>query len=339
MTRSSLLGVLVFAVAQVATGVAIYGTATGLGLAAFFLLLWAFVLNSQRPFRTAIWYVTCCFVSVFVVGLFVPMVARLIENPHGQCRWNLRQIIIALHNYQDEYGRLPPVSIADETGKPMHSWRVFILPYVDYPFLFDEYRFDEPWDGPNNSKLAEDVPNAYRCYNHPRGQCAYMAVTDADGNWHSDLYTEGYEVPDGILNGVMVAESPRAVPWMQPVDITIDELVEAMSVPEGQESFGHPVDRFLNYSHQYNVARANMTVHTVHSGQDNAAVRRFLIGEATDEVWDSQKPHIKWGKVSTLTAFWILAVLPAIVLAKRLIRQHRLNRHARLLSAFHAGKG
>ena len=72
---------------------------------------------------------------------------------------NLKQIAMALQCYHQANGCFPPAYIADKTGKPMHSWRVLILPYLDRDDLYKAYNFTEPWDGPNNKKLATSRPD------------------------------------------------------------------------------------------------------------------------------------------------------------------------------------
>src|SRR5436190_7601184 len=62
-----------------------------------------------------------------------------------QCSNHLKQIGLALQNYHDEYKSLPPAYIADTEGKPMHSWRVLILPFMEQKPLYDKYDFNEPW--------------------------------------------------------------------------------------------------------------------------------------------------------------------------------------------------
>ncbi len=43
---------------------------------------------------------------------------------------NLKQIMLAIHNYHDAVGQLP-ADIVDKNGKPLLSWRVAILPYIE----------------------------------------------------------------------------------------------------------------------------------------------------------------------------------------------------------------
>lgn len=101
----------------------------------------------------------------------------------AQCMSQFRNVSFALQAYAtDNQGRLPPAYIADEHGQPMHSWRVLLLPYLDQQALYDQYRFDEPWNGPNNSKLAKFIPEVYQCpneYGHADGShpwTSYVAV-------------------------------------------------------------------------------------------------------------------------------------------------------------------
>lgn len=87
------------------------------------------------------------FVSLaLLLALLLPNVGR---NARGggrrvQCLNNLHTVAIALHNYQSEYGSLPPACVRDSEGRPMHSWRALLLPYLDRPDIAEVYRFDEP---------------------------------------------------------------------------------------------------------------------------------------------------------------------------------------------------
>src|SRR4051794_6845264 len=85
------------------------------------------------------------FAGVIIVGL---LAALLLPNYRGgaprhaarrmQCSNHLKQIGLALQNYHDDYGTLPPAYIADSTGKPIHSWRVLLLPYIEQKLLYDK---------------------------------------------------------------------------------------------------------------------------------------------------------------------------------------------------------
>ena len=79
------------------------------------------------------------------------------------CNNNLRQISLALYNYEKADGCPLSAYIAGKNGRPMHSWRVLILPYLGDDTLFKRYNLNEPWDGPNNKKLLDSMPGFFAC--------------------------------------------------------------------------------------------------------------------------------------------------------------------------------
>ncbi|HEX4612261.1 MAG TPA: sigma-70 family RNA polymerase sigma factor, partial [Urbifossiella sp.] len=74
---------------------------------------------------------------------------------------NLKQIVLAIHNYEGVYGHLP-TDIRDATGKAVLSWRVAILPFAEQQGLYARFRPDEPWDSEHNLKLLGQMPAVYR---------------------------------------------------------------------------------------------------------------------------------------------------------------------------------
>lgn len=153
---------------------------------------------------------------------------------------NMKMIGLALHNYHDTYGSLPPAYLPDENGKPMHSWRVLILPFLDAGYLYDQYDFEEPWDGPNNRLLLSQMPEVFEdptVENAPgEGATSYQAVSDENTMLSGPNYIRLHDVTDGISNTVMVVENTGAmVPWLSPEDTSIDDLLQ------GGEFQGGPV--------------------------------------------------------------------------------------------------
>ncbi|QDU78053.1 hypothetical protein Pan97_51330 [Bremerella volcania] len=75
-----------------------------------------------------------------VVALLVPAIGQArMAAQRMQSQNNLKVIGLALHNYHDTYGTLPPAYIPDEDGQPMHSWRVLILPFVEANHIYAQY--------------------------------------------------------------------------------------------------------------------------------------------------------------------------------------------------------
>jgi RNA polymerase sigma factor (sigma-70 family) len=80
---------------------------------------------------------------------------------------NLKQLAVALLNYEATYGRFPS-DITDKAGKLLLSWRVEILPYIEQDALYRQFKRDEPWDSPHNLKLLAKMPDVLRTAIDPK---------------------------------------------------------------------------------------------------------------------------------------------------------------------------
>ena len=76
-------------------------------------------------------------------------------------RQNMLRLAFALDQFDAEHGELPPPAVCDKNGKLLLSWRVAILPQLGEKALFDQFKLDEPWDSPHNSKLVERMPAVF----------------------------------------------------------------------------------------------------------------------------------------------------------------------------------
>jgi hypothetical protein len=139
---------------------------------------------------------------------------------------NLKQIMIALHNYADVHGHFPPPVLMGPDGKTTHSWRVAILPYIEGQALYQQYKFDEPWDSENNKRVLAQMPAALR---DPRAapdstETAYFGFVGAHAAFgeKNGKGTKFQDITDGTSNTIMLVEAKRAVPWTKPDDIAFD---------------------------------------------------------------------------------------------------------------------
>jgi hypothetical protein len=152
------------------------------------------------------------------------------------CKNNLHLIGLALHNYHDLYGCFPPAYIADERGRPMHSWRVLILPFIDQAPLYNLYRFDEPWDGPNNSKFASVRIPIYQCpadveeREEPTNWTSYVAVIGPHTCWPGTEPIKLRDVSDGADKTLLVVEVANSgIHWMEPRELHVTQMAPAIN--------------------------------------------------------------------------------------------------------------
>jgi len=97
-----------------------------------------------------------------LVSWYLSVRQRMLKEIYSGLRWQcLKRIHLGLMNYRAAKGTFPPAYLADPDGRPMHSWRVLILPYCEGQEFYDQYDFSEPWDSPHNLQLARsDCPLA-----------------------------------------------------------------------------------------------------------------------------------------------------------------------------------
>jgi len=142
---------------------------------------------------------------------------------------NLKQIGLALHNYADvNQGLLPVHAIAakgqplrNANDKPLLSWRVALLPYLEQENLYRQFKLDEPWDSPNNKRLIEQMPKIYA---PPKpGKPGYTHLQMVIGpNALSPVGTRmPVSFPDGTSNTVAVIEAAEPVIWTKPDDVML----------------------------------------------------------------------------------------------------------------------
>ncbi len=142
---------------------------------------------------------------------------------------NLKQIGLAFHNYHSAMNHFPAaVNMGGKNRNIPYSWRVAILPYIEQQALYNQYNFDEPWDGPNNRKLIDKMPVIY-AYPDPngspsgsKGNTSYFAFTGPSTAVGAGGDPQIQNFTDGTSNTILAVEAKREVPWTRPEDIPFD---------------------------------------------------------------------------------------------------------------------
>jgi prepilin-type processing-associated H-X9-DG protein len=183
-------------------------------------------------------------------GVVLPRLrAKQEEGQRQLCLSNLHVIGMALQSYRGDHGVFPPAYIADADGKPMHSWRVLILPYLQHQALYEQYDFDEPWNGPNNSKLASKLEfPIFACPSNGQDQQAhFLAVVGPDTDWPGDHALDIDQITDGLANTIAVVEiAAPGVPWADPRDLTFEEALRGINQIESPNGISSPHDGGVN---------------------------------------------------------------------------------------------
>ncbi|MDB2687486.1 DUF1559 domain-containing protein [Mariniblastus sp.] len=309
---------LIYATALIAAGLAL--SPSTIWFSMLVLLGWWVVFFCSRP-KTVLGFILL--VLIIVVAL-MPTVSGIIrESPyHTACSNNLRQISLAILYYESEYGRFPTdrvVTLADGT-KLRHSWQVEILPYLMEQRLYDQYDFNEPWNGPNNSKLESQMPSYLACPACDTGtKTPYRLVNGPGTAFEVGKNLGAADIEDGTFYTISLIED-HANPkhWMEPGDFTAEEAVQVMNqMTENASSHFH--DDF--FTHTYfgsSLAMLNGSTHWWPTQRDQPMQPgAFLINDGylfDLNVQGQPYRKIKYGMVFAVGSYLLLIFLPAFYL-------------------------
>jgi hypothetical protein len=137
---------------------------------------------------------------------------------------NMKQIALAIHNYHATHTEIP-TDIYDEDGKPLLSWRVRVLPFLEQQALYEQLKLDEPWDSEHNRRLTSESLPVYASPGAPAdGKTRYLAFTGEGTAMPGKEALSFKDITDGMSNTIAVVEAgpDRAVPWAKPADIDFD---------------------------------------------------------------------------------------------------------------------
>ena len=311
------LQTLLLSVMVVWTSMAAFGVG-GLVLAAIILAAVANIRCSESMWRAAavaflILLCGCC--------LLFPAI-QYSREPHRmlKCANDLRQIALAMSLYENDHGCFPPAYIADANGRPMHSWRVLILPYLGDDALYQAYDFSEPWDGPNNRKLAGQIPSMYQCwsaetFNGTSWVTNYMAVVGPATVWPGAKASKLSNIRDGAANTIIVVEvADSSIHWMEPRDLSFEEALCGINPPSGMGISSRHIsggDYFHHGTSVVNVALADGHVLRLPEGFPAEELETLLTIDPGDAVKTAYSAplRLKWGNCFALAALVVSVIL------------------------------
>ena len=169
--------------------------------------------------RLIVWLIGFAALGCAVLGLGVA-VTHIRQAAHRGCvSGNFCQLQLAIHNYHDTHGKLPG-PYRDAEGRPILSWRVAILPYMEEDPRFRKFRLDEPWDSPHNAALMNPMPILYRGCNRESttDHTHIRAITGPGTAFERDGLTFA-DIKDGLAGTMLMADAAEAVPWSKPEEL------------------------------------------------------------------------------------------------------------------------
>lgn len=140
---------------------------------------------------------------------------------------SFKQIMLAMHNYYDNYKVLPPRDeVRDADGNSGLSWRVHILPFLEENKLYEEFALEQPWDSPHNKPLIEKMPKVYESQwlGITPGHTTFLALVGEDTIFGGPKAIKFQNITDGTSNTATFVEvkPSLSVPWTAPQDYAFD---------------------------------------------------------------------------------------------------------------------
>jgi hypothetical protein len=255
----------------------------------------------------------------------------------GQCANNLRQLALAFHDYHGLHGHFPPPYIADAEGKPMHSWRVLILPHLGEDALFNAYNLKEPWNSPQNSRFAAQMPSVFHCPSDPQmptGMTNYFCITGAGRTKPGQTDLHPGDISDGIGNTIALTESSSArVSWLEPRDLTMEDIAA------GKNTAGAPCPCSLHgrsdhgvwrsSSHLLMAAMFDARVRSFPANLDAATLQALLTIDGGEQMNLDDIPPIGGSNTYYWVGVWVLLGAELALILFAIVRRVRIARRMR----------
>jgi hypothetical protein len=170
--------------------------------------------------------VTAAGVASLGAGMLIPAVQKVrMAAARASTQNNLKQIALACLNYEATYNHFPQ-DITDKDGKPLLSWRVAILPYIEQQNVYNQFKLDEPWDSANNKKWSQLAIKTYMSPNSdpptPPAMTQYKGFAGPGAMFEPGKKIAIAAITDGTSNTILVVESGDPIPWAKPGDIPFD---------------------------------------------------------------------------------------------------------------------
>jgi prepilin-type N-terminal cleavage/methylation domain-containing protein/prepilin-type processing-associated H-X9-DG protein len=179
-------------------------------------------MNQREAFTLIELLVVIAIIGV-LIGLLLPAIQKMREAANrSACLNNMKQMGLALHNFENTNGFLPPSRVENPgvipglDGTPKSSWVPFILPYIEQGAVASQYNLNLPWYHADNRTASTTSLKIFICPSMASMSPRYDKYTGVTG------YPSGTKY--GATSDYGALSPPRAFLWNLHVNGLIDTI-------------------------------------------------------------------------------------------------------------------
>jgi prepilin-type N-terminal cleavage/methylation domain-containing protein/prepilin-type processing-associated H-X9-DG protein len=213
------------------------------------------VYAARRGFTLVELLVVCTVLGILFALLLPALTSAREAARRASCLNNLRQLGIALQNFQSVHGHLPPGNEGHlDPSKPFTPAIVFLFPYLEERTRFELYDFHRDWNN-QRPEIAGQINGCVEVYQCPSDEGQIMWETTEDTfldhkgnyglNWGQNSYVD--QLDNRVYRPV---EDARRAPFAPGYGARPGEILDGMSrtfamleMLQARSDPGDPVDR------------------------------------------------------------------------------------------------
>ncbi len=112
-------------------------------------------------------------VVIAIIGILVSLLLPAVQAAREaarrmKCSNNLKQIGLAMHNYESAHGQMPPSRIEIASPWKHHAgWQCMVLPYIEEVPLYEKYQKNLSWFEQGNVPASTTAVQTFLCPSAP----------------------------------------------------------------------------------------------------------------------------------------------------------------------------
>ena len=188
-------------------------------------------------------------IALLAFGLLMPRIPVHPPSRVSAERNNLKNVVLALINYHVAWEALPAAASRNAGDEEVLSWRVAMLPYLEYQGWYQRVDWSQPANSPANFFLNDHTPESFVHPDNWDGEPGMANVFAIVSQPNSDeaspplatvlarhQYNRFSSITDGLSNTIVVISLPnKSVPWAEPGDVTPDEAYQLLQEAGGAQ--------------------------------------------------------------------------------------------------------